>query len=99
MWVTHAQNKNKSSTNTSLMQTSVKTPKNQRAQSSMTFKKDRERKKIEWFIDFKVHWVILNTLQAGKFNKDPFTSKDTKQGSLTIQGMNKNNQQMNKHLN
>lgn len=99
MWVTHAQNKNKSSTNTSLMQTSIKTPKNQRAQSSMTFKKDRERKKIEWWIDFKVHRVILNTLQAGKFNKDPFTSKDTKQGSLTIQGMNKNNQQMSKHLN
>lgn len=69
MWVTHAQNKNKSSTNMSLMQTSVKTPKNQRAQSSMTFKKDRE-KKIEWLIDFKVHWVILNTLQTGKFNKE-----------------------------
>lgn len=50
MWVTHAQNKNKSSTNMSLMQTSVKTPKNQRAQSSMTFKKDRERKK-NWMIN------------------------------------------------
>lgn len=92
MWVTHAQNKNKSSTNMSLMQTSVKTPKNQRAQSSMTFKKDREKK--NWMIN-----RLQSSLGYTEYSSNRQVQQRTKQGSLTIQGMNKNNQQMSKHLN
>lgn len=46
---------------------------------------------------------MINRLQSSlgytEYSSNRQVQQRTKQGSLTIQGMNKNNQQMSKHLN